>query len=261
MSYGVLHSRAALHTEAPDMRTPMRLSIHADLEINLTKKCSTCHEEKPLNEFSKSATEKFGRRSKCKVCTNAYKKMKAAEYIAANELLNMIEIWERTPEKKCCMCKEVLPSTEFGRSNGEKSGLNDRCRSCVSEYVSQYRKDNPEKARGWSAKRRAKKLDLFLDDFSYDEIIKRDGAEACAYCHTTEGPFDVDHVFPLNLDGWHTPDNLVLACASHNRSKGAVHPALYIAREGFTPNRAVLRALAMERELICLSIKEDALCA
>ena len=239
----------------------MRLSIHADLEINLTKKCSTCHEEKPLNEFSKDTKGKFGRRSKCKICDSAYNKTKAAEHKAANEMLSIYELYERTPEKKCCTCKDVLPSTEFDRNSAQKDGLQGRCRSCDSEYGSQYKRDNPEKSRGWNARYRAKKRGLFLKDFTYSQIVERDGAEACAYCHTTEGPFDVDHVFPLNLDGWHTPDNLVLSCASHNRSKGAVHPAIYVAREGFTPNQAVLRALAVEHELIRPPIKEVALCA
>lgn len=239
----------------------LNLNVHLDVDLTLTKKCSMCGEEKRLDCFSKNAGGKFGRRSHCKPCYKVCNAKKKAEYSAANELLSLAELQTRTPEKKCCDCKELLPGTEFGRDNAQKSGLNGRCRICSSASSCQYAKDNPEWRRARGAARRARKKGLFLEDFTYSEIVARDGAEACAYCHTTEGPFDVDHVFPLNLGGWHTPDNLVLACASHNRSKGAVHPAIYVTREGFTPNQAVLRALAMEHELICPSIKEVAPCA
>lgn len=226
-----------------------------------TKTCTKCGIEKELDEFSLDKNGRFGRRTDCKACRRAYGKFRQTEINATNARISIDVLRERTPFKTCSKCKAVLPSTEFSRGSSQKSGLRGECKSCETIQGSLWAKVNPEKARAKTARRRAKEKGLFLEDFTYTQIVERDGAEACAYCHTTEGPFDVDHVFPLNLGGWHTPDNLVLACANHNRSKGAVHPAIYVTREGFTPNRAVLRALAMERELICLSIKEDALCA
>lgn len=237
----------------------MRLNVNVafSVDVNITKECTECHEVKPLEAFSKKPAGKFGRDSKCKVCKNAYNKMKSAEYKAANELLSMIELWERTPEKKCCRCKKILSSVEFYRNDSRKDGLTTKCRSCCGDDSSQYTKDNPEWNRCRNARYRAKKKGLFLEDFTYEQIVERDGAEACAYCHTTEGPFDVDHIFPLNLEGWHMPDNLVLACVNHNRSKQATHPAIYIKREGHSPNATVLRALTREHELTRTPIKEE----
>jgi 5-methylcytosine-specific restriction endonuclease McrA len=54
-------------------------------------------------------------------------------------------------------------------------------------------------------------------------VLARDG-EVCSYCGTTAGPFDVDHVVPRSRGGTNSADNLVVACAPCNRSKGARTP-------------------------------------
>ena len=226
-----------------------------------TKKCTSCNEVKSLESFHKDSACRMGRKNKCKPCVNKCAGIYRSTNTIQNAVLSIEELHRKTPTIKCSGCKQVLSSEHFYRNNERANGLSPKCAVCTLAANSQWYKDNPDKSRAMSSVYRAKKADLFLEDFTYTQIVERDGAEACAYCHTTEGPFDVDHVFPLNLGGWHTPDNLVLACANHNRSKGAVHPAIYVTREGFTPNRAVLRALAMEHELICPSIKEVAPCA
>lgn len=43
----------------------------------------------------------------------------------------------------------------------------------------------------------------------------------CSYCGDCDGPFEIDHIFPVALGGTDDPDNLTLACAPCNRSKGA----------------------------------------
>lgn len=51
-------------------------------------------------------------------------------------------------------------------------------------------------------------------------ILQRDG-ERCRYCGTYEGPFHIDHIYPVALGGSDDPDNLTVACAHCNMSKGA----------------------------------------
>lgn len=46
----------------------------------------------------------------------------------------------------------------------------------------------------------------------------RDG-ECCAYCGTTEGPFEVDHIIPRAKGGENTVENVTVACRRCNRSK------------------------------------------
>lgn len=51
-------------------------------------------------------------------------------------------------------------------------------------------------------------------------ILERDGYR-CAYCRTTEGPFEVDHIVPVSRGGGDEFENLTCACKGCNRSKGA----------------------------------------
>lgn len=51
-------------------------------------------------------------------------------------------------------------------------------------------------------------------------VIGREGRR-CTYCGDTDGPFDLDHIYPVSRGGTNDPSNLTLACAACNRSKGA----------------------------------------
>lgn len=43
--------------------------------------------------------------------------------------------------------------------------------------------------------------------------------DACVYCASTDGPFEIDHVVPVSRGGSSDAGNLVLACRPCNRSK------------------------------------------
>jgi hypothetical protein len=49
-------------------------------------------------------------------------------------------------------------------------------------------------------------------------ILRRDG-EVCAYCATTNGPFEIDHIHPISRGGSNWDGNLCVACLPCNRSK------------------------------------------
>ena len=55
----------------------------------------------------------------------------------------------------------------------------------------------------------------------YQRLFNRYDGE-CAYCHVQLGDsFDWDHVVPVSRGGRHSVGNLVPACQTCNRSKGA----------------------------------------
>lgn len=51
------------------------------------------------------------------------------------------------------------------------------------------------------------------------EVWSRDG-RSCAYCGATDGPFHLDHIMPWAMGGGHSAENLTVACAECNWSKG-----------------------------------------
>mgnify|MGYP001355667372 FL=1 len=57
-------------------------------------------------------------------------------------------------------------------------------------------------------------------DMPVRDVAARQGG-VCTYCGTSDGPFDLDHIYPVSRGGSNEPSNLTLACASCNRSKGA----------------------------------------
>lgn len=54
-----------------------------------------------------------------------------------------------------------------------------------------------------------------------DQVFERDG-QVCTYCGCTEGPFHIDHIQPVSEGGTDDLENLCVACAPCNLSKGAL---------------------------------------
>lgn len=59
-------------------------------------------------------------------------------------------------------------------------------------------------------------------------VFERDG-EKCVYCGSETGPFHLDHVVPVVQGGHSRADNLVVACAPCNLSKGGKTPSEWVA--------------------------------
>jgi 5-methylcytosine-specific restriction endonuclease McrA len=74
----------------------------------------------------------------------------------------------------------------------------------IEEFCSRYRS---REARPW--------IPLAIQR----EVLGRDGRK-CAYCGGTSGPFHLDHIIPWSRGGENTSDNLNVACARCNWSKG-----------------------------------------
>lgn len=56
---------------------------------------------------------------------------------------------------------------------------------------------------------------------SVSKVAAQSRGLRCVYCGDENGPFDHDHLFPVSRGGDDDPNNIVIACARCNRSKGA----------------------------------------
>lgn len=54
----------------------------------------------------------------------------------------------------------------------------------------------------------------------------------CAYCGTTEGRLQWEHIIPASRNGPNTIDNMVLSCCSCNLQKGARNPLEWFSAKG-----------------------------
>lgn len=79
-----------------------------------------------------------------------------------------------------------------------------------------------EQKRKYSAARRAKKRDQFVEDVLPSVVFERDGG-ICQLCNSPVDPdsFHVDHIYPLSKGGEHSYANTQLAHPSCNMSKNA----------------------------------------
>lgn len=62
------------------------------------------------------------------------------------------------------------------------------------------------------------------------EAVTRREGKKCTYCGDMNGPFDLDHIFPVARGGTDDPSNLTWACYRCNRSKGAKTLAEWVGR-------------------------------
>lgn len=186
------------------------------------KTCSTCKQEKTLDQFSKDRTQPSGLNYQCKACRSAVNKRGYHQH-------KPVTVTEQT----CTKCQVTKPADEFYREARYKNGLMTRCKSCftaatvASRTVEQtraatkrYRKRHPEMVR--EANRRIKAMRRTNErrrwtPADWDRLVARfDGC--CAYCGERKD-LTLDHVVPVSRGGRHAAGNFLPACVSCNSSK------------------------------------------
>lgn len=86
-----------------------------------------------------------------------------------------------------------------------------------------YRKANLDKDAVRSSRKRARKLNAPINDFTHDQWVMLQIAQdhCCAYCgKRAKGHLTQDHILALAKGGDHTLHNIIAACAPCNSRKG-----------------------------------------
>lgn len=118
-----------------------------------------------------------------------------------------VQILEMTPERRAAL----------GPSKQQRAWR---------ESARRWRECNPGEARASGARRRARKLNAWPNDFTvedWEEVLAVFEYE-CAYCGSPD-KLEQEHVVPLVRGGSHTIANIVPACDHCNSVKGARTPA------------------------------------
>lgn len=97
----------------------------------------------------------------------------------------------------------------------------------IRTYHRAYRVANPEKRQSNAARRRARKANAPINDFTAAQWREIQTAfdHRCVYCEKrAKGHLTQDHITPLSEGGNHTLSNIVPACKSCNSKKGTGKP-------------------------------------
>jgi 5-methylcytosine-specific restriction endonuclease McrA len=213
----------------------------------ISKSCSRCKEIKSLDSFHADNSRKDGLQPYCKSCRKIAQqkhyvenKEQFNEKQAIHRLRNKDEInrysrnrYEKNKEKESERKKKYYQKNKemidarnkkYNEQNKEKRQSRAQIyyqqnKDRIKLVSNAYRFNNPELNRNASAKRRAIKESNGIFVISKKEL-KALYESDCFYCGS-KGKIELDHVLPIIKGGRHSIGNLVAACQSCNRSKGA----------------------------------------
>ena len=151
------------------------------------KICLKCQTVKPLSDFYKDRTRKYGVQPACKLCSNVYRSN------WSNKNRDQISI--------------------SGKSYRDKNPTKRK------QSQSKWNKKNSIKLANYQNQRRTKIKNNGIFQITDKEFNKLYQSN-CFYCGI-KSKIEIDHVVPINKGGTHSIGNLVAACRSCNASKGS----------------------------------------
>lgn len=186
----------------------------------ITKACTRCGVEKPLDAFTRHKLGKFGRRPRCKECTAVENAAYRARTVQKRAAYNAAYREEHREAR-------LAYNREWNKRNRDRTNISvlawrERNPEKVAAAKRAWRKANPERValhkRTDALKRgRAKQKGGWY--LTTEKVLARIAyyAGRCYYCGCEADT--MDHRIPLARGGTHFPSNLVPACRVCNSRK------------------------------------------
>ena len=105
---------------------------------DVTKRCSCCQQQLPIDQFHKQKLGKYGVTSMCKSCTSEHEKNRSNSYIHDPNT--------PIPVKICSSCQQEKPINQFHKLKHGKYGVHTICKECTCrEHKERHFTFDPEK--------------------------------------------------------------------------------------------------------------------
>ena len=182
------------------------------------KKCSSCNEYKPIQEFYKDASRKDGHTTRCKECHN--KSVRRWQTNNSEKFKEINRSWKNSHKKQ-----RAEESKGWAQAHPEyRREIGSKWRTDHPDYGRNWRKNNKEKIRHYAQNRRARIAgnggDLTVEE--WNEILDFYGHK-CLCCGRDDVKLTIDHVVPIFRGGTHTADNIQPLCGPCNSRKKDKH--------------------------------------
>lgn len=192
--------------------------------VTRLKTCIKCGVEKPAESFSPEPRMKDGRCSHCKECraehARLYRKTNP-EAVARNR-----RRYDQTDAGIKAERKRLYCHTHREEIAERKRLYYQANREAIAERQRLHQQNNRDLYCAYNRNRRARQQNASGSHTAADVAAQRSRQKGkCYWCGKKVGDdYHVDHVVPLSKGGSNGPENIVIACAACNLSKGAKHP-------------------------------------
>lgn len=189
------------------------------------KRCPTCKQEKPEDQFGIDRHRKSGIAPRCKKCNTE----KAAAWAEKNKEKRRL-ISEKYRLANIEKCKESVKRSQQKNQERILKWVEEN-REKTNEYKKKWRDKNKDYGRSQKAKRRGAGGSYADADI---KRLKELQHGKCACCKKElNHDFHRDHITPIAKGGNNLISNIQLLCPKCNRSKGAKDPIKFMQSIGF----------------------------
>lgn len=234
--------KCGLRSECKVCRKKLRKSKYNAIPPLGFEICKKCHSTKLKVLFRSEVRNKSGVSGTCMECEKA-RRVEIKERNKANRQ-KVVEF------KRCCSCKERLPSALFNSNKTKADWLASQCRACDSKYKKEYYKSDHVKEREavrlkeFAVRNKDHLKEYRREYYSRPDVKRKKNINAINsqkrqkdripswedvslikefYEMARDAGLEVDHIIPLNSNvvcGLHCVDNFQMLTRKENASKG-----------------------------------------
>lgn len=199
------------------------------------KKCPSCGETKPVEEFYKNTARRDGFTCYCKECVKTANNKYNREH--SKERLDYQQVWKANN-------REYVRKRE-AQYRKDKPEL-------IAAKEKRYRERHPEKLQEKGRNYRRARPEYFLSKVQERRALEVSGGDGtvtaellrilldqqegkCGYCRAELKEKHLDHIVPLTRGGLHTANNVHWTCPKCNQSKGNKLEEDWLRKPGMKP--------------------------